>query len=125
MRQKRQTYFVKELHIYELIKLLCKFLIKECLSTIVQEAVIEKKLNTILNKRVLARQIPVHSKGNKKTWINVRDRKLFNFILKYYPDVFIRIQKCTEYQLQIFNHEFLDKFILGNYQLVKLIFELE
>ena len=30
---------------------------------------------------------------------------------------------CTEYQLQIFNHEFLDNFILGKYQLVKLIFE--
>ena len=34
----------------------------------VQEAVTEKNLNTILNKRVLARQIPVQSKGNQKNF---------------------------------------------------------
>ena len=30
LRQKRKKYFVKELHIYELLKLLCKVLRKEC-----------------------------------------------------------------------------------------------
>ena len=68
LRQKRKIYFVKELHIYELLKLLCKVLRKECISTIVQKAVTEKNLNTILNKRVLARQIPVQSKGNQKNF---------------------------------------------------------
>ena len=96
---------------------------KECISAIVQEAVTEKNLNTILNKRVLARQIPVQSKDNQKTSVNVRIRKLFNFVLKYYPDFLTKIESCTQYQLQIFNHEFLDNFILGNYQLFKLIFE--
>ena len=123
LRQKRKIYFVKELDIYELLKLLCKVLRKECISTIVQEAVTEKNLNTILNKRVLARQIPVQSKGNQKTSVNVRIRKLFNFVLKYYPDFVTKIQSCTQYQLQIFNHGFLDNFILGNYQLFKLIFD--
>ena len=96
---------------------------KECISAIVQEAVTEKNLKTIMNKRVLARQILVQSKGNQKTSVNVRIRKLFNFVLKYYPDFVNKIQSCTQYQLQIFNHEFLDNFILGNYQLFKLIFE--
>ena len=52
LRHKRKIYFVKELHIYELLKLLCKVLRKECISAIVQEAVTEKNLDTILNKRV-------------------------------------------------------------------------
>ena len=117
LRQKRKIYFVKELHIYELLKLLCKVLRKECISTIVQEAVTEKNLNTILNKRVLARQIPVQSKGNQKTSVNVRIRKLFNFVLKYYPDFVTKIQSCTQYQLQIFNHFFplqIIKFYFGS-----------
>ena len=91
---------------------------KECISAIVQEAVTEKNLNTILNKRVLARQIPVQSKVNQKTSVKVRIRKLLNFVLKYYPDFVTKIQSCTQYQLQIFNHEFLDNFILGKYQLL-------
>ena len=81
LRQKHKIYFVKELHIYELLKLLCKVLRKECISAIVQEAVTEKNLNTILNKRILARQIPVQSKGNKQTSVNVRIKKFFNFVL--------------------------------------------
>ena len=114
LRQKWKIYFVKELHIYELLKLLCKVLRKECISAIVQEAKTEKNFNKILNKRVSAKQIPVQSKGNQKASVKVRVRKLFNFVLKYYPDFVTKIQSCTEYQLQIFNHEFLDNFILGN-----------
>ena len=53
---------MKELHIYYLLKLVCKVLKKECILTIVQNAVIEKILNTILNKKVSAGQIPVLSK---------------------------------------------------------------
>ena len=123
LRQKRKIYFVKGLHIYELLKLLCKSLRKECISAIVQEAVTEKILNSILTKGVLARQIPVKSKGNQKTSVKIRIRKLFNLVLKYYPDFVTKIQSCTQYQLQIFNHEFLNNFILGNYQLFKLAFE--
>ena len=52
LRQKRKLHFIKELHIYELLKLLCKVLRKKCISVIIQEAVTENKLNTILNKRV-------------------------------------------------------------------------
>ena len=96
---------------------------KECISAVVQEAVTEKNLNTILNKRVLAMQIAVQSNDNQKTSVKVRIRKLFNFVLKYYPDFVTKIQSCIQYQLQIFNHEFLDNFNLENYQLFKLIFE--
>ena len=98
-RQKRKIYFVKELHTY---KLLCKVLRKECISAFVQETVTETNLNTILNKRVLARQIPVQSKGNQKTSVKVRIRKLSNFVLKYYPDFVTKIQSCTQCQLQTF-----------------------
>ena len=59
LRHNWKTSFVQKLHIYELLKLICKVLRKECISAIVQEDVIEKILNTVLNKRVLARQIPV------------------------------------------------------------------
>ena len=45
LRQKRKIYFVKELQIYELLKLLCKILRKDFISAIVQEAVTEKNLN--------------------------------------------------------------------------------
>ena len=61
----------------------------------------------------------MQSKGNKKTSVIVR----ISSTQKYYPDFVIKIQSYTQYQLQIFNHEFLDNFILGNYQLFKLIFE--
>ena len=63
MRAKGKRYFVKDLYIFEIFKLLCKVLRKECISAIVQEAVTEKNLNTFLKKRVSARQILVHSKG--------------------------------------------------------------
>ena len=38
LKEKRKIYFVKELHVYELLKSLCKVLRKECISAIVQEA---------------------------------------------------------------------------------------
>ena len=75
LRQKRKIYFVKELLIYELLKFLCNVLRKECISAIVQEAKTEKILNTILNKRVLARQIPVQSKGNQKKLLSKLELK--------------------------------------------------
>ena len=34
-------------------------------------------MNTFLNKRVSARQIPVHTMENQKTSINIRIRKIF------------------------------------------------
>ena len=46
--------------------------------------------------------------------------KNVNIVLKYYPDLVTWIQSCTEYQLQNFNHEFLDKLFID--QLVELIF---
>ena len=100
LRQKRKIYFVRELLIYELLKLLCKVLRKECISAIVLEAKTEKNLHTILNKRVLARQIPVQPKGNQKTFVKVRIIKLFNFVLRYYPNFVTKTQSCTQYQLQ-------------------------
>ena len=50
---------------------------------VIEEAVIEKNLKTILKKRVSAKQIPVQSKGNQKTSVKVRVRKLFIFFLKH------------------------------------------
>ena len=53
-------------------------------------------MNTFLNKRVSARQIPVHTMENQKTSINIIIRKIFNFVLKYYLDFVTWIQRCTE-----------------------------
>ena len=65
----------------------------------------------------------MQSKFNQKTSVKVRIRKLFNFVLKYYPDFVTKVQSCTQYHLQFFNHEFLDSFILENYQLCKFNFD--
>ena len=109
-----KIYTVRELFTYEILKLTRKTIRKECQVDTLRYSITEQELNVIFLKRKTNQKLAINRNKLNRGSITPKIRKMFNFVIYFFPTWVNFLKGASRFQLNSFNHKFLDNYILGN-----------
>ena len=109
-----KIYTVREFFAYEVLKLTGKIIRKECQVENLRCSITEQELNVIFSKRKTNQNLAINRNKLNRGSITPKIRKMFNFVISFFPTWVNFLKGASRFQLNSFNHKFLDNYILGN-----------
>ena len=96
-RESNHICSIRLMHLFELLTKLAEILIAECHIDCLKNVIARKQIETLQAKRIQSKQLITANKssGLSPTRLGVRIRKLFNFILKFYPNLEVQHLSAT------------------------------
>ena len=120
IRNKFKIPLVRELHLYELLKLLSKILRREHVDSNVNNYITEDEIASFFDPSIRTKLLKTKCLINNKTHkqINVRIRQLFNIFVKFDPNVITKMVNANDRELNHLLHNLRDVFICDNTELI-------
>ena len=122
--KKKRFYTVKELHIYELLKLLSKIPKKNRRSDFINNYINHFETFKIRTQRLKAQIFVMDCNKHSKFSLRTRIRKLFMCMSYFSSDFSNFVKNAGHTEKESFNHKFLDSSILGNEKLNSEIYRM-
>ena len=116
-----KIYTVRELFVYEILKLTKKIIRKECQVDTLRYSITEQELNVIFSKRKTNQKLAINRNILNRGSITPKIRAMCNFVINFFPVWVNFLIGASQFQLNSFNHKFLDNFILGNTVLLGML----
>ena len=109
-----KIYTVREFFAYEVLKLTGKIIQKECQVETLRYFFTKQELNLIFSKRKTNQKLSINRNKLNRGSIIPKIRKMFNFVINFFLTWVNFLKGASRFQLNSFNHNFLDNYILGN-----------
>ena len=122
IKEKYKICYIRELHIYELLKLLTQIIRRTHSSQVINDIITEEELREVLDDnhtRKKLRSLEKLTKNNKKK-IKNRVRILFNSIIKFDSNIIRNLLTCETKKLNSLLHNYRDIYICNNKDLISL-----
>ena len=122
IKEKYKICYIRELHIYELLKLLTQIIRRTHSSQVINDIITEEELREVLDDnhtRKKLRSLEKLTKNNKKK-IKNRVRILFNSIIKFDSNIIRNLLTCETKNLNSLLHNYRDIYICNNKDLISL-----
>ena len=106
IREKFKMHSIKDLHIFELFKKLSEILRSECEINSLKFLITKKEIESVELKRTSSRQLNSTNavSGLSPKRLEVRIRKLLNFILKFNPNFVSEVQILSKKELKLYQY---------------------
>ena len=107
LRRKFSLFLAKELHLYEVLKLLIKMLRDECVVTHVKSFLNDNELKRVNESRKTTMCIDCGDRKNVTNRLRFKVRKMLNLLVFLEPSFVNTVLKMTNQQVKHFCHMFL------------------
>ena len=114
LRRKFNLFLAKELHLYEVLKLLIKMLGDECVVTHVKSFLSDNELNRVNKRTKTTMCLDCGDRKNVKNRLRFKVQKKLNLLVFLEPSFVNTVFKMTNQQIKHFCHLFLRNYIINN-----------
>ena len=116
-------YNAAELHVYELLKLCIRLIRDQNNIKVIQDIYVKMVAKTNKKVRKCKNILNFDKRLHEKHSIGLRLGVMLTMIVNLYPNILSEAKSFSHHQTNRFCHFFLDSYILGNQEIVNLIFE--